>query len=237
MKLAPSTTYRLTVFRGTSAVLGVRAFDGGTLVKNKEITFRTTDGVGETDVQKANYDVPFCAPPAGEANAAIDRCIVDCTSDDCFINEAKTEVACAPSQILEYCTGCHGDSEPRMGLSLSATLNAASKKSLLEETAFGKVAHQTQIGGQGDTPTEQPQRFGVAMPIIAPNEPGNSYLIYKALAQGVSDPREDEQQRLRDWIVGMPMPPANAGKQLARAQVRVLSEWILSGAPVAACSK
>jgi len=49
-------------------------------------------------------------------------------------------------------------------------------------TAVDRVARQTELGDRsGGAPLEKPTRFGVQMPLVAPGNPGNSYLLYKLL--------------------------------------------------------
>jgi hypothetical protein len=70
--------------------------------------------------------------------------------------------------------GCHTQKEHVMGMDLSSPNG-------LILTAIGQVAHQTETGPKTGTPTQNPDRFGVAMPRIDPGRPDNSYLIYKLL--------------------------------------------------------
>jgi hypothetical protein len=111
--------------------------------------------------------------------------------------------------------GCHS-TPPGGGAAMGLDLQTAER---IQLTAVGKVAHQTQTGEHGDDPDQSPRRFGRAMPIIDPENPGNSYLLYKiaigpnardpALPPGEAAALEAEIQRLRASVVaGMPMPPS-----------------------------
>jgi hypothetical protein len=156
------------------------------------------------------------------------------------------------------CVGadCHGGTEPRMGLLLEPG-NANNLRGL-EDTAIGQVAHQTEVGVNARSPLENPARFGVQMPLIDPNSPGNSYLLYKLLRKrsnystsGGGDecasrypnlpadgdcvaPEAAESQRLREWFVrGEPMPfenPANPKPPVFRDGLRQIQSWIAAGA-------
>ncbi|HRI72617.1 MAG TPA: hypothetical protein PK156_50620, partial [Polyangium sp.] len=102
---------------------------------------------------------------------------------------------------------------------------------------IGRVANQTQTGGNADEPDTKPRRFGRAMPQVEPNNPGNSYLLYKMLISstytgsaagaGLAD---GEIDRLRtSVVVGLPMPPYDV-YAIPEAGVDVLSSWISTGA-------
>ena len=100
-----------------------------------------------------------------------------------------------------------------MGLSLTSEEG-------VRTTAIGQVARQqTNTGRAGVQPPGA--TFGIDMPIIDPGNPGNSYLIYKLLSGGeppgasqtsgteaaIHAPlTSDETARLRNLIVGLPMP-------------------------------
>lgn len=151
---------------------------------------------------------------------------------------------------------CHNAAEaansdvPRMGLDLATVAG-------LRSTAIGKVAHQTDLSGKAGVPLENPVRFGVNLPIIDPNRPDNSYLLYKLLRKqanfgadncktrygdlpllnGDCLYQEDESQRLREWFVrgdAMPRaqpdldPPEDAALTLQR--MREIQAWIRGGA-------
>ena len=138
---------------------------------------------------------------------------------------------------------------PRQGLDLSSGPG-------LVNTALNRVARQTQTGPRGDVPLENPDRFGVQMPVIDPGRPGNSYLMYKLLvnpdnfleAREPGETRLDvdlpsgelpagaaERERLREWFVrGDPMP--QGGFSMDLADFRSLQAWIQAGAPIDTCN-
>jgi hypothetical protein len=148
--------------------------------------------------------------------------------------------------LLDGCRGCHGaldgDVAPPMGLSLDGWDD-------IHTTAIGKVAHQTEIGETTGVTNEAPARFGVNMPIIDPDRPENSYLMYKLLVRpeayepGASDdcvepescvpPDTEELERLRAWFVrGEPMPALAAGEEsfIHHAALAALQAFIRDGA-------
>jgi hypothetical protein len=126
----------------------------------------------------------------------------------------------------------------------------------LVRTAMSKVAHQTDTEANAGVPTETPPRFGLAMPIIDPGRPDNSYLVYKMVANRGSYGPDScggsvyqvglgglclagsaaETNRLRDWLVrGEPMPPAASNFQLGAADLRLVEHWIVGGAKTDEC--
>ena len=143
---------------------------------------------------------------------------------------------CKPvQQAFGGCTSCHTNRDnttgltPPMGLNLQLAALPAS---------INRVAVQTQHGGDATTPSTSVRNFGTNMPLIAPQAPGNSYLLYKALALEGYDPEnlaEGETERLRNFITGYPMPavePASGPLDVVQNAERMLliSRWIAAGA-------
>jgi len=143
------------------------------------------------------------------------------------------------------CASCHGDraSEPapRMGLSLAGW-------DAIRATAIGKVAHETDVADTTGVTNQAAPRFGVNMPIIDPERPDNSYLLYKLLlneeAYLPSDeddclppvvceaPDPAELQRLRAWFLrGSAMPASPGPIPVRHAEVAMLETFIEAGAP------
>lgn len=148
---------------------------------------------------------------------------------------------------------CHGSPEPPMGLGLGDPAS-------LHATAIGRTAHQAETGPTPGIPLLNPNRFGVAMPVIAPGSTENSYLVYKLLlspdnlgpcesdcqifsdfrpASACLPPSASERHRLRDWFVrGAPMPldwvipmaGCEAPRRLDCPTMRLLGRWIELGA-------
>jgi hypothetical protein len=189
---------------------GFRAFDGAPLDEQGilRISFRT----GERRIA-----APAVPPPTCDEIVALLRC--EGTGQDCR----------SPGNV--GCASCHVNAKLAWhGLRLTSKDN-------LVDTAIGHVAHQTETGSTTGVALDLPERFGVAMPIIDPQRPENSYLLYKLLigpsvygpslgetedcasaySVAVSPdtesarclaPPEAELERLRTWFVrGDPMPP------------------------------
>lgn len=233
-RLAPETLYRLTIFSPlTAGAFGVQAFDGAPLSETTTLSF-STSAAGATGT------VEQLRPPAGYCGAS--QCELFCLSvahpdelEDCELSCTKGVRAifrtCGPNN-----SGCHGDGIEGSPLGLDLTA-----PEFLAATALGEVAHQKQTGENADEPAQGSARFGHAMPIIDPGNAGNSYLIYKLLADDTLAARlpgllPGETERLRrSLVVGLPMPiPTHKGdtaKELLRVdEAVVISKWIADGA-------
>lgn len=159
------------------------------------------------------------------------------------------------STLSNHCdsSGCHNSKDRVMGIDFSDANG-------LVLTAIGRVSHQTETGPRTGVPTQNPDRFGEAMPLIDPGRPDNSYLLYKLLLSpenywlSPSEPdlcatshlapvgdgcvsvlaSPDENERLRDWFlrgVGMPRAVGEAAPRfLVRRELRDLESWIRGGA-------
>ncbi len=205
---------------------GFRAVDGAPLDEQGilRISFRTGSSVARRD----EPEVPDCDDI---------RDIFRCGSPGCVEGSG--------------CTSCHSrEVEAPHGLRLET-------RDDLVETAIGQLARQTAIGGSLQT-FEAPPRFAAQMPIIDPGRPDNSYLLYKILLGArayeagplddegcesdyeVSVPGEDagrtclspdtaELERLREFVLGDPMPPPGS-PPLGKGAVRSLIRWIRAGA-------
>jgi hypothetical protein len=148
------------------------------------------------------------------------------------------------------CSVCHDTEAPPMGLELH------SGQALLD-TAIGQVAHQTDLASVTGASFENAARFGVGMPRIDPEQPNNSYLLYKLLIKpdnyrrsprddekcesvhrvdlaGECEPSAEEIARLRDrFVLGDPMPRGGSstpGASLYRSYLRGIQSWIRAGA-------
>lgn len=132
-------------------------------------------------------------------------------------------------------TACHRPSSPLGGAPYGLWLDNAPN---FAQTAIDRVARGTEVGDfSGGTAPIRPERFGVRMPLVEKQNPGNSYVLYKLLVNpanwagdsGVSThpllplpkrasarPSDEELLRLRDWFVrGDPMPLVGSGIGLA----------------------
>lgn len=147
---------------------------------------------------------------------------------------------------------CHAGPTPAMGLALG------SREAL--QGAVNRVARQTETGDAVGATFDDPARFGVGMPILAPNRANGSYLVYKLLLDpenlspcaegapcaafldlaGAGSCRpfpEEERRRLAEWFVlGAAMPLDRecdgqaAHRHLDCASLRAVTSWIDSGA-------
>lgn len=235
-RLLSDTLYRLTVYPPLeSADYGFRAFDGTPLDEHYQLDFRTASDAVANVEEPLPSPSRYCAAIAcvDECRRAPDRrddpeaqqeCIderCDCLDTACFSDgellDPQTGVFAASCAF----GGCHaggspvtavpwGQGDAAMGLDLSTA-------AAVQATAIGRAAHQTQTGERAALPETSPARFGRSMPIVAPADPGNSYLLYKLIAQPLNQSRADGPidadhaaalSRLRSWVViGQPMPP------------------------------
>ncbi|WP_437491067.1 hypothetical protein WME75_14910 [Sorangium sp. So ce1014] len=274
--LFPGTRYALTVLGPVdeAAPAGIRAFDGAPLDANVRIEFT----VAATNPPQAMPE----RQPSGDFYCQRDlECIgrtADCQDNpDTPANDpADPEChACVKgaASLLYSCVQCHSDGNAAAGLNLSVAKLETSElmpgKAILKytkpdplyQTAIGHAAHQTQMGERAHVGEETPQRFGRAMPLIDPGNPGNSYLLYKMIVgQSALDPSlpaeqaeklREETERLRAaFVMGMPMPPPQSDPwfwfhpQMANDPnvtvyvdgMDILSAWILDGAEPRDCS-
>jgi hypothetical protein len=216
--LIQGVTYELTAYIALEATdEGFRTFDGVGLGAPASVEFSVQAGAGPWPYDPISTADHFCHGPRCEAGSACVRPV---------------------SQMLAGCAyaSCHaGDPYTAAeGLMLDTPAH-------IVETALGYPAHETEEGENGIAPDESPPRFGRAMPILDPGAAGNSYLIYKLLANAqIPLPVmliAGERERVLDQIVvGMPMPPSTKPHALLRSgEPEWLGEWISQGAPVATC--
>jgi hypothetical protein len=255
-RLALDTKYRLTVLppaEGTGAA-GFRAFDGAPLQGRLQIDFTTV----AQDPPQATDELP----PGGDLFCRRDpECLAGCGTD--VTCQRTCTAGTAVVWFMNTCTqgaNCHsqGAAGPAMGLDLSSP-------EAIQATAVDVVAHQAQLGEHANDPDENPPRFGRAMPLIDPGNPGNSYLLYKiAVGLNAVDPSlsaeaaaamSEEIARLRaSVVVAMPMPPQAAPSFVLFPQdpeprvaaeyivpdvdgINLLTAWIAAGAMTHDCTK
>lgn len=259
-ELTKGIRYSLTMLRppDDSSRIGFRAFDGTPLQENVRIDFKTrAENPEGTQPER---------PPSGDFFCKRDaECLSTCTPPclDCVIGAARYVATCA------YGAACHQNlldgkqvvrgAAEGLNLDLGASLNTLD---YIRATAIGHVAHQTQTGEHADEPDKSPLRFGRAMPIVDPGNPGNSYLLYKLIVgpngvEPTSDPgeaakRTQEIERLRESVVvGMPMPPPQSGLSFKLFSggtatdpsfithvdgMDIVTAWIAGGAEIRDCS-
>lgn len=251
--------YRLTTYVPTEASpAGFRSFEGTPLGASVTVLFTVSTDAGPPPT----YDVvssadhfytspaptctktcnPLCTARFGANDPREQPCEIACLAA-CprSVSDILGQNGCA----LNYCHGPTQDGgafEPE-GLVMSSIAE-------LHATAIGRVAHETQTGEEPRVVNDAPSRFGRAMPVLEAFSPGNSYLVYKLLANrqtrlanpfpGTPDPPPDggdwgeapEVRRLRTTlVVGLPMPPAGNAAYLRDGEIEWLSEWLLQGAP------
>jgi hypothetical protein len=260
-QLLPDTEYRLTIFlQEDMDAPGIFAFDGAPLLRTYSFDFRTQpagspafEEVAPTPEQYCEAFRCFenCAGIVGCQNTCRSLCIEPTCAEDGYLHRTTF--------LFQYCAfgGCHGPGTPTTNPDFSVVAAGLDLYSAdgVAATAVNKTAHQTQEGQASLIGDQSPIRFGRAMPLIDPRNPGNSYLLYKALIHplnnfhpgGLPDPgTEAEIGRLRASVVaGLPMPaeagsffgiagPApdgdNSEHQQDHAQMQLLSAWIAAGA-------
>lgn len=242
-RLAPDTLYRVSLFRSEGETgFGLRAFDGAPLggLFAVELTTEADSAADPGVTEGPNLGINFCRKS---------DCLRGCA-------ERTDAQACAATcttgaqEVLDTCaySGCHqatteGGQAP-MGLDMFSADG-------LQMTAIARVAHGTARGPAGQTPDVAGLAFGRAMAIIAPGDPGNSYLLYKVLANpafSAGDPTlaPGESERLRSsFVVGAPMPPTFPGNAepprpasnapMSPENAAILSQWIAAGADTSRC--
>src|SRR5262249_32065299 len=97
------------------------------------------------------------------------------------------------------------------------------------------VAHQLQTGEAANEPDKSPLRFGHAMPVIEPGNPGNSYLLYKLLISPHAQTGSEVHPLREGLVVGMWMPPRTIAPT-PPTDVENVSTWIAQGAKPAICN-
>ncbi len=255
-RLKPGTQYRLTVFAvPTPADSGFFAFDGAPLATTYTFDFTTKDGATAQDEEPPSPEkyckmvkcVKACATAADMA-----ACEAGCSCLDPTCGDHDGDLVKGP-YVFDSCafSPCHAESAndpkhplPPMGLDLSI-------KARIGATAISAPAHATQQGEAATIPDVSGDRWGRAMPIIDPSNPGNSFLVYKLIinARNFDDALfagttfNDELLRLRKGaIAGLPMPAVNfydptaPGGRLAKdgptsqARLQLIDDWIAHGA-------
>jgi len=149
------------------------------------------------------------------------------------------------------CPTCHS-SAPSSTFGLALDSGAS-----LANTAIQKVARETEDGPYTGRPATSPLRFGVAMPLILPDDPGSSYLFYTLLSNPKNFAGEGacttehvvplpngtcleasapEEQRLHDAFASLdPMPPPDAALGDGIADLRLIERFIAAGASTDDC--
>jgi hypothetical protein len=216
------TTYRLTVFRAEDIEEQHGLFAFDGAPLLRTYSYDFTVGADEGTAEALPSAATWC-PPNGPG-----------------LTTTQLFTSCAFEQ-------CHGPGNAGNVAAMGLDLRADG----IRQTAIGVTAHQTQEGEQADLGDARPERFGRAMPIIDPSNPGNSYLIYKLFVNPLNQPRDAqgflepqlgaEIGRIRaSVVVGLPMPAENGleprpilllnGLSGFEA-MRAVNDWIAAGAP------
>jgi len=226
--LEEDTTYRLSVFPpGEEDDNGFRAFDGAPLFQTYTFDFSTDDGSTATPEPVPTAQRWCDGVEAGTVKSGA-RLLQSCAFSECH-KGATAGASIDPSTIA-------------MGLDLSSA-------DAIAATAIDTTAHGSQQGESASIGDQNPLRFGRAMPIIDPDNPGNSYLMYKILANFLNHPRTNgsiepqlglEVDRMRATVItGLPMPQEFASLEVGDttgvasfATMLEINDWIAHGAPL-----
>ncbi len=262
-RLHADTLYRITVYQTVDQTKsGFFAFDGATLLRSYTFDFRTQPVGGSIQDEPLPSPTRYCAAYECFAACAGDAlceqsCQPLCIEPTCYRKGALHE------QLGRYLFGscasasCHA-SGPAFGSESDMTAPAGldlSTSDSVAATAIGLVAHGSQQGEAAVEADMSPERFGRAMPLIDPGNPGNSYLLYKLIINGLNHGRPGGQvapdlsaalERLHAGaILGLPMP-AETGSgptgiyspiddpegAASRAHLDAIQAWIAHGAPL-----
>jgi hypothetical protein len=216
------------------------------------------------------YQVQVASPhDSNDPNGlrAIDGATLDPTKPPPVFEFTVTAAATAPPAppVVDFCkqvfpqfllcgnvTGCHLFKSPAMGLVLTSLGYLPDMRA----TAIGRVAVESNTGALSHA--QPPSRiFGQDMPIVDPGDgttgdPGNSWLLYKALmavnpdraltmtatAHSVSWMPLSENERTALWglmpgrEMPLPMDPRTVGTSLPLDSLEAISLWIAQGAHV-----
>ncbi|MEJ7733349.1 MAG: hypothetical protein WKG00_29655 [Polyangiaceae bacterium] len=236
-------------------VYGFRAFDGAPLEATFAIQF-TTAGTDDPDApsERPPTAESFCGDGGCADGSAITpeaaACRAACDPDDMQYDSCLT--GCCPKSVRTILAGCsyatcHATGTTADGGPLGAAMGLdMSTAELVRLTAIGRVAHQTQQGEHAALADRNPARFGRAMPIIDPQNAGNSYLLYKLMAhtdfvgKGETGADPTEVARMRNaLVVGMQMPATPTTSlqvSASRSDYDTLSAWISQGASAPNCN-
>jgi hypothetical protein len=233
-ELEPGALYtvELPVADQHATGFGFRAFDGAALEEGPiplKFLFRTSRVRSEA--------APPAPPPTCAELLQLFRSErAGCARSGC--HGAAAEFGCVDGGSSELCAR-------DLGLELDLSSGQGIRRS-----AFDKPAHQTETAPFSGRPLVNPTRFGVAMPVVAPDSAATSYLMYKLLIgeknfdacttrHRVPLPDGEclfsaaEAARLREWFVlGAPMPLEG---RISVADLQLLQQWINGGTSFESC--
>jgi hypothetical protein len=160
---------------------GVRAIDGAPLAPVDKIGFLTA----------AEGPQPFGEPAPSFCNDVLPIFQRSCTAPICHG---------APTQTTDKTRfGDQGLSAPAAGLILETSDGIA-------HTAIGRVANGANTGARSAS-SEPGRVFGVDAPVIEPNNPGNSWMMYKLLLARPGAKNPTAQRAKCDATAGTPPMP------------------------------
>ena len=230
---------------------GLFAFDGALLARRYAYNFRTKSDESSAKDEPLPSRDRYCAAQhcfsgcAGDADpqACKDDCQRLCLNEQCgSLGDGNLLGGPPGGSLFATCAlgGCHGPQTNDDGLAMGLDLSTVSA---LSSSAIGKTAHQTQTGEAATIGQVSGKRFGRAMAVIEPYNPGGSYLMYKLLvasrnhADDIDPSLEAEIARLRAGVVvGLPMPPPTYGATTSaepgqlQKRMQLISDWIAHGA-------
>lgn len=230
-ELLEETTYTVEILLPEEEGDGFRAFDGAPLRPgNVPLKFDFRTEALPAGPQPYPIEAASCADVLDVFATKLPGAQANCTQATCHVRSAAVD-GCPPGFALDTDGACVA--VPRMGLVLEDALG-------LNTTAISRMAHQTDVGSKGATTLEDPARFGVQMPIIDPDRPDNSYLLYKLLRRTENfdddpDPTNGvggicETRYEVGFEAGGPCIPPTADESLR------LREWFVRGEPMPAGS-
>ncbi len=213
-ELQPRALYQLELLAPEADdAFGIRAFDGAPL-RERGLPLRTSFMTADGPAERPRIDPPSCAEIV---ERIFEQDVGGCAGGNCHAAFAN-----------------HFGAAPH-GLWLEGRRNFAA-------TAIGKIARQTETGdSSGGVGLESSPRFGVQMPLVAPRNPGNSYLLYKLLRnpgnyEGCSatatSPNCDEP--VDPCASSHPVLPLADGECVAppAEELTRLREWFVRGEPM-----
>jgi hypothetical protein len=210
---------------------GLTAIDGATLAAPITIVFTAA----------ASAEPPFTGVPTMQYCRDIQPIFANsCAYSNCHVKPQPDGL------------GAYDGGQPPLGLDLSTQAG-------VRQTALGQVADESNTGPRAVSEPWPTAPFGIDLDVIAPSEPGLSWLMYKTLlaipvapdaaidnsSPGLSTYGNGltstisaaERARLSNYILGQSMPyptPAQAEPSmstLSEGDLERLSTWIAEGAP------
>lgn len=210
----PHALYQIELLQPEDATsAGIRAFDGAPL-RELDVPLSASFLTGDGPAEVTREPAPTCSEIVSEV---FEQKVGGCASGNCHA-AFSNNFGAAPH-----------------GLWLEGRRNFAA-------TAIGEIARQTETGDTaGGAGLESSPRFGVQMPLVAPRNPGNSYLVYKLLrnpanyeactASATSPYCDEPVDPCESSHPALPLGPGECVAPSAEELVR-LREWFVRGEPM-----